>query len=117
MIRFDQEAETDSSTQVTVKIRTDMAQLLKNIKIATQQVIRLSLITAFLIIVGSALHMIDLYSKDFMLHMAGVFSNEIYIVSNPFVYVYVMADLRKHYTVHLRQFFRLLRPPRQINVE
>ena len=116
--RYDREAATSSSTQMAARRRrplADMAQLLSSIKKATREVIRLSFISAFLIIVGSALHILELYSRNIVLHMMGIFANEIYIISNPFVYIFVMGDLRNHYIDHLRQFFRLLRPIRQVN--
>ena len=77
--------------------------------------VRLSLVTALMIIVGSTLHLLMPYWKKFVLQMIGVLAREIYIISNPFVYIYVMADLRKHYIAHLRQCLRYLRPTREVS--
>ena len=114
--RYNQEA-SPTHISVTLRSRSDIAQVLKSIKKATQEMIRLSLITALMITVGSALHIIKPYWKNFVLQMIGVFAHEMYIISNPFVYIYVMADLRKHYISHLRQCFRYLRPTREVNGE
>ena len=112
--RYNQEA-LPTQVSVTLRSRSDGVQVLKSIKKATQEMIRLSLVTALMIIVGSTLHLLMPYWKKFVLQMVGVLAREMYIMSNPFVYIYVMADLRKHYIAHLRQCFRYLRPTREVS--
>ena len=72
---------------VHVRPRTDMAKLLCSMKKTTKEVIRMSFIAAFLIVIGSSFHILEFYWKNLIIHLVGMFANEMYSNSNPFVYI------------------------------
>ena len=76
----------------------------ERVKKATKEVVQLSWMTSILILAGSSLHITDLYARTSAIHLVGIFINNVYGLSNPFVYMFVMRDLRKHYIACFRHF-------------
>ena len=79
--------------------------LLKNLKNTIIEVVQLSFITAILIISANGLHILNFYVSFQRLKIARVVVNALYFFSNPWVYLFVMVDLRKHYFDFFRLYF------------
>ena len=71
--------------------------ILKSMKSGVHEIIKLNVITSLLVIAGAVARILDLLcvpgiSKNFFRVPALVFN-----LSNPFVYAFIMKDLRMHY--------------------
>ena len=79
-------------------IHGEQFNLLREMKGAVREMLQLNLVTFFLIFFGSVLHMIsNSYSGANMLEFCSIGVTHLYVVSNPFVYLFVMKDLREQY--------------------
>ena len=78
-------------------IRGEEYHLLRNMKGKVKEIIQLSFMTAVLIISGSVLHIISYYVKNEFLSMVRGCLNALYVITNPFLNMFVMHELRKHY--------------------
>ena len=79
-------------------IHGEQFNLLREMKGAVREMLQLNLVTFFLIFIGSVLHMIsNSYSGANVLEFCSIGVTHLYVVSNPFVYLFVMRDLREQY--------------------
>ena len=79
---------------------------LKQLKVAVKEIIQLNVVTAVLIIVGCLLHVLrKTIVKEPWFLMTSACMMQMYIISNPFVYLFVMGDIRRYYF----QYFRRVR--------
>ena len=86
------------------RVDKERVQLWISIKRATKEVLQLSWITALFVIVGSFLRIIDFFAWNQACHILGLVVNYLYSLSNPFVYIFVMTDLRKQVFFYIRIF-------------
>ena len=80
---------------------TDLKQSIKN-------VFRLNLATAVIVISANICKLCNDYTKAYAANELTALFNALYILSNPFLYVLTMSELREHYCITFRYAFSKL---------
>ena len=101
----DRAAEEIRKRNLYFGIHGEEFSILKRLKGAMRETIQLSFITGTFVIAGSLLTIFNTALRVKTLWMTSVVFYQLYLLSNPFVYMFVMKDLRSQY---LRYFIFIM---------
>ena len=97
-------------------IRGEEFGILQRLKGTMRETIQLSFITATILISGSLLTIVNTALFVKTLWMTSSLFFQLYLLSNPFVYMFVMRDLRSHYLRYFTGVVRMCRPWNSVGI-
>ena len=112
----DRAAEKIRQRNVYFGIREEFG-ILQRLKGTMRETIQLSFITAAILIAGSLLTILDMVLNVKTLWMTSIVFYQLYLLSNPLVYMFVMKDLRSHYVRYFTNVVRMCRPSNSVGIE
>lgn len=113
----DRAAEEIRKKNVFFGIQGEEFGVLQRLKGIIRETIQLSFITVTILIAGSLLTILYTALNAKTLWMASSVFYQLYLLSNPFVYMFVMKDLRSHYVRYFTNVVRICRPSNSIGIE
>ena len=113
----DRAAEEIRKRNVYFGIQGEEFGILQRLKGAIRETIQLSFITATILIAGSLLTILNTALNLKRLWMTSSVFYQLYLLSNPFVYMFVMKDLRSHYVRYFTNVVRMCRPSNSVGIE
>ena len=113
----DRAAEEIRKRNVYFGIRGEEFGILQRLKGAMRETIQLSFITATILIAGGSLTILNTAVNVKTLRMTSGLFHQLYLLSNPFVYMFVMKDLRSHYLRCFTNVVRMCRPSNSVGIE